>query len=146
MVNLAIPNRQRSRNGKRGPSAAMPPDHAYVKVERIGKVTIYRRGNVYMLYYRERGRTVRPTIDGNLTTARATASKVNAALVEERPTPLSYRRTSPRELFDQYLDSIAHVQGLALRTQDRYRAALTLFVEFCGDQGLGSIELVGERE
>src|SRR5436309_842970 len=122
MIKLNSPIRQRQRRSLRGQTAAPPGDHAYVKVERIGKVSIYRRGNVYMLYFRERGRTVRPTIDGNLTTARATASKVNAALVEDRPTPLSYRRTSPRELFDLYLDSIANVQGLALRTQDRYRA------------------------
>ncbi len=44
----------------------------YVKVERIGRVTIYKRGGTYSLYYREGGETVRRPIDGNLTTARAT--------------------------------------------------------------------------
>ena len=73
---------------------------AYVKVERIGRVTIYRRGPTYSLYFRERGETVRRPVDGNLTTARAAASTVNAALAEQRPTPLGFRKTTPRALFD----------------------------------------------
>ncbi|MDD4788874.1 MAG: hypothetical protein PHO07_17020, partial [Pirellulales bacterium] len=51
-----------------------------LKVERIGSVTIYKRGGVYYLYYRENGETKRPRIDGNLAVARATAHDVAKAL------------------------------------------------------------------
>jgi hypothetical protein len=59
-----------------------------VKVERVGKVTICKRDLAYCLYFRENSQTVRRGIDGNLSTARATAYKVSAALVEHRPSPL----------------------------------------------------------
>jgi hypothetical protein len=51
-----------------------------VRIERIGRVTIYKRGSAYYVYYRELGRTVRRRVDGNLATARIGASKVNAAI------------------------------------------------------------------
>src|SRR6185295_17672583 len=69
-----------------------------VKVERIGKITIYKRGDVYYLYYRDGGHTRRPKVDGNLAVARATAAKVSAALAESRPSPLGFQRTSPEEM------------------------------------------------
>ena len=53
-----------------------------VKVERIGKVTIYKRGESYTLYYREGGISQRKRIDGNLAVARATAHKIQNALDE----------------------------------------------------------------
>jgi Ni/Co efflux regulator RcnB len=56
-----------------------------VKIERIDQVTIYKRGKTYSLYYRENGKTVRQRIDGNLAVARATATKVAAALRETVP-------------------------------------------------------------
>lgn len=137
----------RRKSGPRGHAGHTGRGHlAYLKVERIGRVSIYKRGNTYSLYYRERGQTVRRPIDGNLTTARATASKVNAALEERRPTPFGFRKTTPRELHDRYLGSVRDVQQLALRTEDRYRAALTRFVEFCESGEIASIELFGEPE
>ena len=57
----------------------------YVKVTRLGKVSIYRRGKTYWLYFRDGGETVRKSIDGNLTTARATASEVNSYLEQKKP-------------------------------------------------------------
>jgi len=47
-----------------------------IKVERVGPVTIYKRGHSYYLYYRQDGTTQRPKIDGNLAVARATARKM----------------------------------------------------------------------
>jgi len=47
-----------------------------VKIERVGPVTIYKRGDVYYLYYVENGTRRRPRVDGNLTVARATAGDV----------------------------------------------------------------------
>ena len=42
-----------------------------VRVQRIGRVTIYKRGKNYYLYYRDQHRTVRRKVEGNLATARA---------------------------------------------------------------------------
>ena len=67
-----------------------------VKVERIGPVTIYKRGATYSLYYREAGVSRAPKVDGNLAVARATASKVAAALAEGRPSPIGHRADQPR--------------------------------------------------
>ena len=95
-----------------------------VKVDRIGPVTIYKRGETYYLYYRENRKSERRRVEGNLAVARATAAKVAAALGENRPSPLGLDRTSPQQLTAGYLDFVANVQKLAWRTQDRYRAAL----------------------
>ena len=94
-----------------------------VKVDRIDQVTIYKRGQTYSLYYRENGKSVRRKVDGNLAVARATATKVAASLRDNRPSPLGFDRTSPEDMVTRYLSYVADVQNLALRTQDRYRAA-----------------------
>jgi integrase len=111
-----------------------------VKVERIGKVTIYQRGEVYYLYYRQGGVTQRQRIDGSLAVARATAHKVQNALDEGRSSPIAYAHTSPDKMVEGYLDAVAHVQKLTLRTQDRYRAALDRFNDFCFDAHIGAID------
>ena len=111
-----------------------------VKVDRIGPVTIYKRGSVYYLYYRENRRSERRRVDGNLAVARATAAKVAAALGEKRPSPLGFQRTTPRQLVDGYLDYVANIQSLAWRTQDRYRAALERLLDFCKAADLVAID------
>ena len=93
------------------------------KVDRIGRVTIYRHGASYWLYYRERGKTVRTRLEGNLAIARPTASKVNAALEESRPSPLGFVRISVAELVDSYLESCRLVRNLSPSTLSRYTAA-----------------------
>lgn len=113
-----------------------------VKIKRIGGVTMLKRGSTYYLYYREHGRTRKPRIDGNLGVARATAAKVAAALAEDRPSPVSFQRTSPTELVDQYLDFAETVQCLAWRILDRYRAALSHLSDFCNEAGLTKIDAV----
>jgi site-specific recombinase XerD len=115
-----------------------------VKVERIGPVTIYKRGNTYFLYYREGGISQRRKIKGNLRVARATAHKVADAVHDGRPSPIAYSRTSPTKLVEEFLDAIANVQKLALRTQDRYRAALDRFQDFCKTVNLATIDSVQE--
>src|SRR5580692_2198568 len=107
--------RKKSATGHTGRTAA--GNTRDVKVERIGKVTVYQRGEVYYLYYRQGGITHRRKVDGNLAVARATARKVMTALDEGRPSLISYDRTSPEALVKGYLNSVAHVQGLALRSQ-----------------------------
>src|SRR3954452_3975035 len=80
-----------------------------IKVERIGPVTIYKRGMTYYLYYREAGVSRRQKLEGNLAVARATASKVGSALAEGRPSPVGHQRTSPGELVAGYLAYITDV-------------------------------------
>jgi len=115
-----------------------------LKVERVGKVTIYKRGASYYLYYRQNGRTERPKVEGNLLAAKTTAANVAAALAEERPSPLSFQRTEPSSFVAGYLDFIEHVQGLAWRSIDRYRAALDRFVDFCNSVPITAIDHVGQ--
>src|SRR6516165_4830704 len=93
-----------------------------VKVERIGPVTVYKRGHTYYPPYPQSRVTERRKIDGNLAVARATAHKIADALAERRPSPLSFARTTPQQLADGYRDYVANVQELALRTCDRYKA------------------------
>lgn len=116
-----------------------------VKVERIGPVTIYKRGETYYLYYRENGKTERRRIEGNLLVARTTAAKVAAAIGENRPSPLGFERTSPQEMAKGYLDYVTNVQKLAWRTQDRYRAALDRFLEFCVATEVSAVDSFDER-
>lgn len=113
-----------------------------VKVERIGPVTVYKRGHSYYLYYRQARTTERRKIDGNLAVARATAHKIADALAERRPSPLSFTRTTPQQLADGYRDYVANVQKLALRTRDRYKAALDRFLDFCRDAGITSADAI----
>ena len=115
-----------------------------VKVDRIGPVTVYKRGETYYLYYRENRKSERRRVDGNLAVARATAAKVAAALGENRPSPLGFDRTSPQQLTVGYLDFVANVQKLAWRTQDRYRAALDRFREFCEATSVVAADSVNE--
>ncbi len=116
-----------------------------VVVERIGNVTIYKRGTTYSLYYRENRQTERRKIDGNLAVARATAAKVSAALNENRPSPLGFQRTTPQQVVEGYLDYVSNVQQLAWRTADRYRAALTRFRDFCDEAKISAIDAIDER-
>lgn len=103
-----------------------------VRTERIGRVTIYKRGKTYYLYYRHLGTSVRRKVDGNLAAARSLASKVYGAIEEGRPSPLGFTRVGIPELLDDFIDSCESVRGLAPRTIDRYRAALSHFKRYTG--------------
>src|SRR3954454_20054569 len=108
----------RKSRGPAGHSGKTEAGHTRdIKVERVGPVTIYKRGTTYYLYYREAGASRRQKLEGNLAVARATASKVAAALADGRPSPVGHKRTSPRELVEGYLAYITDVRALALRTQ-----------------------------
>lgn len=111
-----------------------------VKVERVGPVTIYRRGKTYYLYYREAGETRRPRVDGNLAVARATAADVAKALAEERPSPLTFRRITLDQFATDYLSYVEEVQRRAWRTCQRYRAALDRFLDFARDRNIESVD------
>jgi integrase len=113
-----------------------------VKVEKIGPVTIYKRGLSYSLYYREAGKSRRTKVDGNLAVARATASSVASALANRRPSPIGHQRTTPEEMVSEFLSYVSSIQKLALRTQDRYRAALDRFLDFSRSAGIAAVDAV----
>lgn len=113
-----------------------------IKVERVGKVTIYKRGLAHYLYFRENGKSVRRPVEGNLAAARATAHKVAASLQEGRPSPLGFARIAPDELVTAFIEYTRDVQGLALRSRDRYRAALEHFKDFAAEKNIKGIDLV----
>lgn len=136
----------RTSKGQKGHTGQTASGHTRdVKIERIGPVTIYKRGATYSLYYRENGKSERRRIDGNLLVARTTAAKVAAAIGENRPSPLGFDRTSPVKLTGGYLDYVANVQKLAWRTQDRYRAGLDRFLEFCAAAEINAVDSFDER-
>ena len=114
------------------------------RIQRLGRVTIYKRGKTYYLYYREAGKTIRQKVEGNLASARLAASHVNTALEEKRPSPLRFQRIAPDRFVRGYLDYCEHVAGHSFRTVNRYRAALERFQEFAEDKGIGSIDQVTE--
>jgi len=115
-----------------------------VTIERLGQVTVYKRGKNFYLYYREVRRTVRRRVDGNLATARLVASQVNTALAESRPSPLGFQRIGPEDFVKGFLEYCERVAGHAVRTVDRYRAALNLFKAFASVKGLASIDQMTE--
>jgi len=136
----------KKKNALRGHTGSTAGGHTkYVKVERIGSVTIYKRGDTYSLYYRENGRTIRSNIDGNLAAARSSASKVNGQLEDGQRSMFSFRKITPGKFAEGYIDYVRDVQRLAWRTVERYRAALDRFVDFAeGDGDVSTIDQVNE--
>ena len=102
----------------------------YIKVARLGKVTIYRRGSSYWLYFRDGGRSIRKKVDGNLATARATASHVNVHLEQGRTSPFSFQTKPIAQVVNDFLEHCRDVRGLRIRSVRRYRAALDHFLDF----------------
>ncbi|QDU98766.1 site-specific tyrosine recombinase XerC [Lignipirellula cremea] len=113
-----------------------------VKIDRVGPVTIYLRGDAYYLYYMEDGQRKRPRIDGNLAVAKATAADVAKALAEERASPLTFQRTSPDDLVASYLTYVEEVQRRAWRTRQRYRAGLERFLDYARDRSIEAIDRI----
>ncbi len=109
-------------------------------VERIGPVTIYRRGRTCNLYDRRGGEARRPQVEGNL--AVATAAGVGKALAEERSSPLTLQRMSPNEFVPGYLLFVEEAQRRAWRTCQRYRAALERFLDLARDRGIEAMDRI----
>ncbi len=102
----------------------------YVKIARLGKVTIYRRGRSYWIYYRDGGKSIRKKVDGNLATARATASHVNVYLEQGRSSPFSFQTKPIARVVKDFLEHCRDVRALRIRSVRRYRAALEHFLDF----------------
>ncbi len=101
-----------------------------VRIQRIGAVTVYKRGRRYYLYYRERGRSVRRKVEGNIVTARTLAAKISAGIGEGAPSPFAFTRIDVCDLIDAFVEYCLEVRGLRPRTVERYTAALSHFKAF----------------
>ena len=102
----------------------------YIRVTRLGKVTIYRRGRNYWLYFRDSGKTVRRRSNGNLAIAKATASHVNVYLEQRRPSTFDFASRPIGKVTEEFLDHCRLARGLRVRTLKRYEAALNHFKKF----------------
>jgi integrase len=69
-------------------------------------------------------------VEGDLAAARSLASRVLSAIEEGSPSPLGFTRIAIPDLLDGFVDSCESVQGLAPRTIDRYRAAVSHFKRY----------------
>jgi integrase len=90
---------------------------------RIGKVSVYTHHGAWWVYYREAGRPVRKKISGDRGEAVQVAAQVNAQLVSNAPTLLSFQPVTVPDLRAQYLDYHENVLHSSLATVRRYRAA-----------------------
>jgi integrase len=117
----------------------------YIKTARLGKVTIYRRGKNYWLYFRDGGRSIRKKVDGNLATARATASQVNVHLEQGHTSPFSFQTKPVTQTVRDFIEHCKDVRGLRIRSVRRYKAALDHFLEFVNTKPhLNNIDQVKE--
>ena len=136
-------NKARKKSASRGHTGTTESGHlCEVRTERVGKVSIYKRGRTYYLYYREQSETVRRRVEGNLASARIAAGNVNAALGEGRPSPFHFERISPEHLVDEFVDYCKDVKDLAFRTVERYRAALGHFKVFAAARGVSYVDQI----
>lgn len=125
------PHKKQTRNRKASKSRSKKSDpSSYIKVARLGKVTVYRRGKNYWLYYRDSGKSIRKKIDGNLATAKATASGINVHLEQNRPSPFSFQTKPLAKVVQDFLEHCKLARGLRIRSLQRYRAALDHFIDF----------------
>jgi len=144
---------KKSRTSRRQKTAAAEPKSKgkkfdrgrYVKVARLGRVSIYRRGRNYWIYFRDKGRTIRKKIDGNLAVARATASQVNVHLEQGRSSPFSFQTKPISRVVKDFIEHCRVVRGLRIRSVQRYRAALDHFLDFVNTKPhLNNIDQVKE--
>lgn len=90
---------------------------------RIGRVTVYQRGDRYWVYYRQ-GKAIRRAIGTDRQEALAVAAKINAELAEGAPALLSFQPISLDSLIACWLDHHEHVRRSAVNTVNRYRTAI----------------------
>ena len=115
-----------------------------MKSSRAGK-TQKGIGRNYWIYFRDKGRTIRKKIDGNLAVARATASQVNVHLEQGRSSPFSFQTKPISRVVKDFIEHCRVVRGLRIRSVQRYRAALDHFLDFVNTKlHLNNIDQVKE--
>lgn len=99
---------------------------------RVGRVTAYRRGKVWYLYYSEHGKRVRRRVGSSLAEAKQLAAQVNGQLAIGARAMLSFEPVSIDELRRRWLEHHEHVLRSSLATIRRYRAATDHLLRFDG--------------
>ncbi|MFH1418874.1 MAG: tyrosine-type recombinase/integrase [Planctomycetota bacterium] len=90
---------------------------------RVGRVSVYQRGNQYWIYYRQGKQVRRPTGD-NRAEALTLAAKINAQIAEGAPTVLAFQPVELKDLIEKWLDHHEQVRRSSLATVRRYRTAV----------------------
>jgi integrase len=96
---------------------------------RVGRVTVYRRGQRYWIYYRQ-GRQVRRPVGTSREAALAQAARINAQLAEGAPTEVAFQPIAIEQLIVRWLEHHEHVRRSSLATVQRYRTAVGHLLDF----------------
>ncbi len=97
---------------------------------RVGRVTVYQRGQVWYLRYFEQGRRLQVRASSDKTAARQLASQVNLQLETGIPAATSFEPVSVEGLRTKWLDHHECVKRSSLQTIKRYRTATLHLVRF----------------
>jgi integrase len=90
---------------------------------RVGKVSGYRRGQVWYLCYHENGRRRRPRVGPDKAAARQLAAQINGQLETGAPAALSFEPVTLPELRTRWLDHHEQVLRSSVQSIHRYRTA-----------------------
>jgi hypothetical protein len=90
---------------------------------RIGRVSVYQRGEQYWIYYRQ-GKQFRYPVGTDREESLALGAKVNAQLAEGAPTLLSFHPIDLDVLIRKWLDHHEQIRRSSLATAQRYRTAV----------------------
>jgi integrase len=90
---------------------------------RIGRVSVYQRGERYWIYYRQ-GKQFRYPVGTDREEALALGAKVNAQLAEGAPTLLSFHPIDLDVLIRKWIDHHEQIRRSSLATAQRYRTAV----------------------
>lgn len=97
---------------------------------RVGKVTVYEHHSAWWLYYRDAGQSHRRKVADDRDEAATVAARVNAQLVQQEPTLLTFSPITVAELRRQFLEYHETVLHSAVSTVSRYRAATQHLEDF----------------
>lgn len=96
---------------------------------RVGRVSVYQRGERYWIYYRQ-GRQFRYPVGTDRAEALALGAKVNAQLAEGVPTLLSFQPIAIDALVRKWLEHHEQIRRSSLATTQRYRTAVAHLVHY----------------
>lgn len=108
--------------------------------QRIGRVTVYVRGDTWNVYYYENGQRVRRRIGPSYSEAEQVAAQINGQLATGAPAMLSFEPVPVPVLRQRWLDYHEHVLRSAVTTIRRYRAATEHLLNFVQETKIPSAD------
>jgi len=90
---------------------------------RVGKVSAYRRGQVWYLCYFEHGKRRRPRVGPDRNVARQLAAQINGQLEVGAPAALSFEQIGIADLRTRWLEHHEQVLRSSVQSINRYRTA-----------------------